>query len=413
MLSIAGKDATAAYEDIGHSEDAREILSQLLVGTLPASEQRSERVVFKSKPVQALPQTQPKGTQESIVERFAHKDNLIKVLTAISVISFGGHFRHKFPRVHLLDSGSSFWNGVALSTATSIAIVTALTIWFNKTLTIHKDFTKYPPHRKFTSRIASKKDTHIVTGILNPRNYQSFPLTKKYKLSHNVYRFVFGLPHESDILGLPVGQHISIRATIDGKVISRSYTPTSGNSNLGEMQLTIKTYPNGKISNYLANLSIGDQVEIRGPKGAMKYHKKLSKHMGMIAGGTGITPMFSIIRAVCDDTTDDTTVSLIYANQTEDDILVREELDDYARKCPDKFSVHYVLSKPPEGWKGDGGRVSRDMIEEKLPKVEEGNKFLVCGPEGMEEAMKGHLLDMGCEKPSNITRYSDQLFLFS
>ena len=348
-----------------------------------------------------------------MVKRFAHKDNLIKILTAISVISFGGHFRHKFPRVHLLDSGSAFWNGVALSTATSIAIVTALTVWFNKTLTIHKDFTKYPPHRKFQSRIAAKKDTHIVGGVLNPRTYQSFPLTKKYKLSYNVYRFVFGLPHESDILGLPVGQHISIRANIDGKVVSRSYTPTSGNSTLGEVQLTIKVYPNGKISNYLANLNIGDKIDIRGPKGAMKYHRYLSNHMGMIAGGTGITPMFSIIRAVCENPDDDTRITLLYANQTEDDILLREELDRLARDNPEKFNIHYVLSKPPEGWQGEEGRVSRDMIEKKLPKVEKGNKFLICGPDAMEEALKGHLLDMGCETPSNVTRYSDQLFLFS
>ena len=61
--------------------------------------------------------------------------------------------------------------------------------------------------------------------------------------------------------------------------------------------LDIQTYEKGNISRYLSLLKVGDKVRIRGPKGQFKYHASLTREIGMIAGGTGITPMLQIIRA--------------------------------------------------------------------------------------------------------------------
>ena len=71
------------------------------------------------------------------------------------------------------------------------------------------------------------------------------------------------------------------------------------------------------------------------------------KHLGMIAGGTGITPMLQVITAIIRDEYDTTTtMALLFANQTEEDILLREELDGLARKHPHRFRVAYTLDRP-------------------------------------------------------------------
>jgi cytochrome-b5 reductase len=183
---------------------------------------------------------------------------------------------------------------------------------------------------------------------------------------HHSYRFL--LPTATSILGLPIGQHISIGAALeqpDGttKEIVRSYTPISGDHQPGFFDLLIKSYPTGNISKYMAGLAVGQSIRVRGPKGAFVYTPNMVRHFGMIAGGTGITPMLQIVRAIIRGrpTGDTTQVDLIFANVTEQDILLKEDLDALARE--DKaFRVHYCLDKPPEGWTGGVGYVTGDMI---------------------------------------------------
>jgi cytochrome-b5 reductase len=190
----------------------------------------------------------------------------------------------------------------------------------------------------------------------------------------------FGLPNPDDVLGLPIGQHISVQAEINGKPIMRSYTPTSSDDDKGHFDLMIKAYEKGNISRYMSLLSVGQRVRIKGPKGQFNYHPGLSTHLGMIAGGTGITPMLQIIRAILKNPHDKTRVSLIYANVTFDDILLKEELDHLAENHPDRFTIYYVLNEAPEqGWDGGIGFVTKDMIHYHMPAPKEDIKVLMCG----------------------------------
>jgi cytochrome-b5 reductase len=280
-------------------------------------------------------------------------------------------------------------------------------LWATKNFNVaHKDFQSYPAHYKaksVSSKPPKKKDINL--GVLNARVYQSFPIVEKFNLSHDTIRFVFGLPHENSVLGLPTGQHIAIRHMVNGKQLARSYTPTSSNKDTGRLELTIKIYEGGKLTPYLSKLQVGDTVEIRGPKGEMKYHKNLVKEMGMIAGGTGITPMYQIIRRICEDPRDDTKTTLVYANKTEADILLKKELDEFAAKH-DQFKVHYVLSNPPQGWKGEKGRINKQMVENYLPApAGMDTKVLICGPDPMMESMVNILEERGF-KPPGMRNYS-------
>lgn len=178
----------------------------------------------------------------------------------------------------------------------------------------------------------------------------------------------FSLPKPTSILGLPIGQHISISAVLpqpDGtkKEIVRSYTPISGDHQPGYFDLLIKSYPTGNISKHMASLIVGQTIKVRGPKGAMVYTPNMVRAFGMIAGGTGITPMLQIIRAVIRGRAagDKTEIDLIFANVNQEDILLKEDLDNLAKEDAG-FRVHYVLNNPPEKWSGGVGFVTPEMI---------------------------------------------------
>jgi len=265
------------------------------------------------------------------------------------------------------------------------------------TLTSYIHTSSHFKAKSSSNKPSRKKDINL--GVLNARVYQEFKLTDKFNISHDTIRFVFALPTENSILGLPTGQHIAIRHEVNGKQIARSYTPTSSNKDRGRLELTIKIYEGGKLTPWLSNLNVGDTAEIRGPKGEMKYHKNLVKELGMIAGGTGITPMFQIIRRICEDPRDDTKTTLLYANKTKEDILLKKELDDFAEKH-DQFKVQYILSSPPDDWQGAKGRISKDMIEKHLPApAGMDTKILVCGPDPMMESMVRMLEERGFKPP--------------
>lgn len=233
-------------------------------------------------------------------------------------------------------------------------------------------------------------------------------LVDKESLSHDTRRFRFKLPSQDHILGLPVGQHIYLTARINGELVIRPYTPVSSDDDHGYVDLVIKVYfkdvhpkfpAGGKMSQHLESLAVGDYMDFRGPSGHLVYHgcgefsitpdKKSPprqvtgiKKIGMIAGGTGITPMLQLIRQVLKDPKDHTKLSLIFANQSEDDILLRDELEMLA-DMHSSFKLWFTVDKAPEGWRFSEGFVSEDMITEHLPPANDDTLVLMCGPPPM------------------------------
>lgn len=142
----------------------------------------------------------------------------------------------------------------------------------------------------------------------------------------------------------------------------------------------------------MAALVPGTTIKIKGPKGQMIYTPNMTREIGMLAGGTGITPMLQIIRAILKNPDDLTKITLIYANVTIDDILLREDLEDFARKFPEKFKLVLVVEKTGEDgvWNGGVGFITEAMIREYCPSPAKDIKILICGPPPMVSAMKKH-----------------------
>ena len=180
--------------------------------------------------------------------------------------------------------------------------------------------------------------------------------------------------------------------------------------------LVVKTYDAGNISLYLSKLKIGQTIKVRGPKGQFVYSPDLTHHIGMIAGGTGITPMLQVINAIVKNPNDNTHVDLIYANVTYDDILLKKELDDLVsiekENGKNRLRVYYVLNVPPESWDQGIGFVNKQMIQERFPTPEKEGKVLLCGPPPMVNAMKTHLNDLKYPPPKAVSKLSDQVFCF-
>ncbi|WIA11609.1 hypothetical protein OEZ85_011714 [Tetradesmus obliquus] len=220
---------------------------------------------------------------------------------------------------------------------------------------------------------------------LNPHKRQTFQLAHKDSVSHDTRLFRFALPTPQHRLGLPVGKHIQLYANIGGEGVVRPYTPTTLDIELGHFDLVVKVYPpappkypqGGKMSQYLDSLAVGDTVEVRGPVGDVEYHGRgrltfqdasfQVTHINMIGGGTGITPLYQVIKAILQDPADSTQLRLLYANKTPDDILLRQQLDELQQASGGRFKVEYTVdAAAPEGWPHKTGHISADMARAAL-----------------------------------------------
>ncbi|KAH8261494.1 hypothetical protein KR044_010317, partial [Drosophila immigrans] len=288
-------------------------------------------------------------------------------------------------------------------------------------------------NKKSTKPRREPNRTARLRTLVDPNDKYQLPLIEKEVLSHDTRRFRFGLPSKQHILGLPVGQHIHLIATIDNELVIRPYTPISSDEDVGYVDLVVKVYfkdvhpkfpAGGKMTQYLEQMELGDKISFRGPSGRLQYLgngtfsiKKLrkdppkhvtAKYVNMIAGGTGITPMLQLVREVLKrNEKDKTQLALLFANQSEKDILLREELDELAKKHPDQFKVWYTPSimlkiscLPPSphaalkrmprtaharfiAWSYNTGHVNDDMMQEHLHPPDPETLCLLCGPPPM------------------------------
>lgn len=244
--------------------------------------------------------------------------------------------------------------------------------------------------------------------LVDPTVKYDLKLVEKEEISHDTRRFRFELPSAEHVLGLPVGQHIHLIAAINGAPVVRPYTPVSSDNDKGFVDLVVKIYfknvnpkfpEGGKMSQYLENMKIGESISFRGPSGRLVYNgngnfairpdkksppvaHKASK-VGMISGGTGITPMLQLVREVFRNPEDNTELWLLFANQSENDILLRKELEEVAEQHKDRFHLWYTIDKSEEGWKYSTGFVNAEMLEQHLPPPSDDTLILMCGPPPM------------------------------
>jgi cytochrome-b5 reductase len=238
---------------------------------------------------------------------------------------------------------------------------------------------------------------------LSKAEFRPFRLLAREQLTPDTSRFSFALPSESAELGLPTASCLSVRVpdpASPGKFISRPYTPTSASGARGAFELVVKTYePGGKVSRAFGALKVGESLEMQGPWLKFAYEPNAQAALAMVAGGTGITPMVQLLRAILENPRDRTEVRLVYASKTPEDVILKAELDALALTHPN-FKVLYTVSKVPAGgaaaWNGAVGHVTKEMLAGFLPPPQAagGTKVVVCGPPGFVKAVSGEKKSM-------------------
>ncbi|KAI9097285.1 hypothetical protein DFS34DRAFT_621124 [Phlyctochytrium arcticum] len=231
---------------------------------------------------------------------------------------------------------------------------------------------------------------------LDGQNFKAFKLEKIFDVNHNTKKYRFALPDHATELGLPTTSCVVTKfvdgTKPDGKpnVVIRPYTPIEDPADgyTGHFDMVIKKYPNGPMSTHIHSMKVGDTLDIKGPIKKFEYKANEFSNIGLLAGGTGITPMIQLIQRILSNPEDKTKMQLVFANIAEEDILMRDYFDSLAKQHPGQFQVTYFLEKPPRGWTGSTGYVDESIIKKVCPKPGAGKVF-ICGPNQMLGAISG------------------------
>ncbi len=198
------------------------------------------------------------------------------------------------------------------------------------------------------------------------------------------------------------GQYVTLKMNIGGEELRRSYSLCSSPFSEKELRVAIKEVAGGKLSTYInRDLKVGDQIEVMTPMG--NFHTVLSgssaRHYVLVAGGSGITPMMSILKSVL-YVEKKSRVTLIYANKNEESTIFKKEIESIASSNPN-LEVAYVFESPeqtmPELQTGIITIPRAKALFEHY-KCLNADEYFICGPAPMMENVKFTLEGMKIPK---------------
>jgi ferredoxin-NADP reductase len=203
--------------------------------------------------------------------------------------------------------------------------------------------------------------------------------------------------------GHRAGQHVDVRLTAeDGYQAQRSYSIASAPED-GRLAITVERLPDGEVSEYLVGeLRRGDMLELRGPIGGyFVWEAGSDGPLLLVAGGSGIVPLMSMLRhRRASDGTDG--ARLLYSSRSWDEVIYRDELERLAAGSNGPEVIHTLTRSQPPGWKGYARRVDGAMLAEAAWATASMPMTFVCGPTSFVESVAGGLVLLGY--PSNTVK---------
>lgn len=229
-----------------------------------------------------------------------------------------------------------------------------------------------------------------------PRKEESHAGPKYYDLTvgdivqetADTISIVFKQP-DGDPIQYKSGQFLTLIAPVNGKEVRRSYSLCTSPFVDADLAVTVKRVENGLLSNWLAdNLKPGAKVRVMEPMGQFttEFSAERKRHLIMFAGGSGITPMLSIIKSILKQEPN-SIVSLIYCNRDIDSVIFKNTLDEMQTRDEGRLHVIHILDNAPMNWQGYSGLLNHDMLTKLFERIPdwgiENTTYLMCGPEGM------------------------------
>ncbi|WP_024512167.1 1,2-phenylacetyl-CoA epoxidase subunit PaaE [Bradyrhizobium sp. ARR65] len=210
----------------------------------------------------------------------------------------------------------------------------------------------------------------------------------------------FAIPKElADDYCFTPGQYLTLRTTLDGEEVRRSYSICSGPDD-GELRIAVKKIDGGAFSNWAAeDLKKGDQLDVMTPTGRFGVAPSAADartYLGF-AAGSGITPILSIIKGVL-AREPKSCFFLFYGNRTTEGMLFREALEELKDRFIDRFSVFHVISGEEQDIAILHGRLDGDKVKVLLRAMvpaESVDHVFICGPIGMSEEVEATCRALG------------------
>ena len=197
------------------------------------------------------------------------------------------------------------------------------------------------------------------------------------------------------------GQHLTIKVNINGETLFRTFSISSIPNVDNYLTLTVKRIKSGKVTNYLAdNLKVGDTLEVTAPSGHffLTPEPAHQKHYVMIAGGSGITPIYSMIGAIL-KVEPKSKITLLYANRNSNSIIFKEKFDKWLKEFSAQLEIKYFLSEEENPANAVKGYITRISLEELLSQYSKNKlDFYLCGPEIMTNKLIDDLAYLGIPK---------------
>ncbi|MGA2416397.1 MAG: iron-sulfur cluster-binding domain-containing protein [Candidatus Sulfotelmatobacter sp.] len=308
-----------------------------------------------------------------IVRRYEHSHSSLKALgITISVISFVIVAIPTFSE--LLRSANPGSLGLRLGTGVVVAVCLvqcALVIKKRKQsgASMESRIPEIPPQATLLT------NREHATGPMN------LLLAQTEQQTHDTKTLRFQIPKERQLRAKP-GQFLTFQWTIDGRRVTRSYT-ISSSVHENYVEITSKRMENGWVSVFLnERAKPGLAVEASGPYGRFYFDETLHKSIVLVAAGSGITPMISMLRYI-DNLELATPVRLLYCVRTSADIIFENELVRLSRSVPN-FKYEVCLSRPDPTWKGRSGRLTQEFVTRNVTDLDSPTFFL-CGPKGFTD----------------------------
>ena len=193
------------------------------------------------------------------------------------------------------------------------------------------------------------------------------------------------------------GQFLTLNLDIDGKSVKRSYSISSTPSRPHTIEITVKRVPApsdepnappGLVSNWLHdNMTVGKQIEVNAPVGKFTNFANPSTKLFLISAGSGITPMMSMSRWIC-DTVSNVDIVFLHSARSPEDIIFRQELEMMTSRYPNfKLAITVTRPVPGQPWYGYRGRINETILPAIASDYKERTVY-VCGSNPFMESTK-------------------------
>ncbi|AEH01456.1 2Fe-2S iron-sulfur cluster-binding protein [Lacinutrix sp. 5H-3-7-4] len=198
------------------------------------------------------------------------------------------------------------------------------------------------------------------------------------------------------------GQHLTLKADINGEDVRRSYSLCSG-PNDNEWKVAVKQISGGKFSSYINNnLKAGDELEVMVPSGTfgVEVQPEASKNYLFFAAGSGITPVLSMLKAHL-SAEPNATCKLFYVNKTAKSIIFKEALEQLRNTYFGRLEIYYFLTKERRDIELFNGRFDDEKMQvltKTFIDIPDTSEVFLCGPEKMVHFVSDYLVNAGLPK---------------